>query len=147
MRISSIFILMIIVSGSISCEKEYKRPDHFSVDLFKNERNEQQKRMLSAEEALMKSLLVIKTDKTELVTTPKINNKTVYIYKINGGKITKTTKDSIAFPIKLISDYDLKVNTGKADSATIYLIAPRSYRLLIKEFDVAYQALPSAPIL
>lgn len=147
MRIQSFLISLIILSFIVSCKKEYERPDHFAVDLFKNERNEQTKRVLSAEEAVEKSLLVIKSDKTQLISSPKIKNKTVFIYKIDDGKIIKSSKDSISFPIKIISDYDLKINSAKADSATIYLIVPKSYKLLIKEFDVIYQALPSAPIL
>lgn len=147
MRILSFLILMMISLLILSCKKEYERPDHFSVDLFKNEKNEQQKRILSAEEALEKSLLVIKSDKTELISSPKINDKTIFIYKINEGKITKSSKDSISFPVKIISDHDLKINQAKSDSTIIYLIAPKSYKLLIKDFDVKYQILPSAPVL
>ncbi|SER02422.1 hypothetical protein SAMN04488097_3688 [Epilithonimonas lactis] len=147
MRIFSFYILMIILSLPLSCKKDYERPDHYSLDLFRNERNEQQKRILTAEEANEKSLLVIKSDKTELVSTPKINNKLVYIYKIKDGKITKKTSDSLSFPIRIISDYDLKISKGKTDSTTIYLMAPRSYKLLITEFDVSFQALPAAPTL
>ena len=145
MRIQS-FLVLITISLS-SCKKEYERPDHFSVDLFKNERNEQQSRILSAEEAAEKSSLVITSSGTELVSNQKINNKTVFIYKINNGKITKTAGDSIAFPFRIISDQDLRIKEGKKDSLTIYLIAPKSYKLLIKDFDVKYQTLPSAPVL
>ena len=150
MRLSDFYlyaIMIVILSLPISCKKEYERPDHFSVDLFENERNEQQKRILSADEALEKSLLVIKTNKTYLIGSPKINNKTVFIYKINEGKITKNSKDSIGFPVKIISDHDLNINKAKSDSAVIYLIAPKSYKLLIKDFEVKYQTLPSAPVL
>ncbi|MCD9853284.1 hypothetical protein LUD75_01100 [Epilithonimonas sp. JDS] len=147
MRIQSFLISLIILSFIVSCKKEYERPDHFAVDLFKNERNEQKKRVLSAEEAVEKSLLVIKSDKTQLISSPKINNKTIFIYKIDDGKIIKGSKDSMFFPVRVISDQGLKINQGKKDSVIIYLIAPQSYKLLIKDFDVKYQILPSAPIL
>lgn len=147
MKIRSFLILVMILVFTVSCKKEYERPDHFAVDLFKNESNEQKKRILSAEEAVEKSLLVIKSNKTELVSSPEINNRTVFIYKINDGKIIKNSKDSIVFPFKIISDQDLKINRDAKDSTTVYLIAPKYYRLLIKDFDVKYQILPSAPVL
>jgi len=129
-----------------SCKKEYERPDHFSVDLFRNEKNEQQKRILTREEAVEKSLIVIRSNETELISSPKINNKTVFIYKINKGRITKSSVDSIFFPVKIISDKDLKSDQAKKDSTTMYLVAPKSYKLLVKDFDVKYQILPSAPV-
>ena len=138
---------MIIISLPSACKKEYERPDHFSVDLFKNERNEQQKKILSSDEALEKSLAVIKSGKTELVSSSKINNKPVYIYNIPDGKILKKTSDSIVFPLRIISGYDLKIKDIQADSATIYLTDPKSYKLLIKDLGVKFQTLPSAPVL
>ncbi|KQR94374.1 hypothetical protein ASG01_00350 [Chryseobacterium sp. Leaf180] len=128
-----------------SCEKKYERPDHYSVDLFENERNEQKKRMLTAEEALEKSILVLKTDKTELLGNPKINNRSVFVYKIADGEILKSRNDSVDFPIRIISDYDLFSKRKKEDSATIYLVKPTSYKLLIKDFGVSYQTVPLAP--
>ena len=147
MRISSlhiIFLMVVMISLPISCKKKYERPDHYSVDLFENERNEQQKKLLSPKEATDKSLIVIKSNTTELVNKSKINNKTLFVYQIKSGKSVKSTSDSIQFPIRLISDYDLKVSNS--DSVSIYLIRPLSYKLLINELQVQYQALPAAPL-
>lgn len=130
----------------ISCNKKYERPDEYSVDLFKNERNEQQKKKLSPQEAAEKSLLIIKADSLAPTDHFKINNKKLTVYTITSGKILKSTKDSIGFPMRVISDYDLKVNSSSADSTTVYLIDPISYRLLIADLKVSYQALPSAPV-
>ncbi|OAH75959.1 hypothetical protein AXA65_02470 [Chryseobacterium sp. FP211-J200] len=149
MRISSLYIIytaIVIISLPVSCKKEYERPDHFSVDLFENERNEQQKKMLSPEEATEKSLIVIKSNSTELVSKSKINNKVLFIYHIKSGETIKSSNDTIQFPIRLISDYDLKISKSNSDSASIYLIRPQSYKLLVNELQVQYQALPSAPL-
>ena len=134
---------MMISLFMISCKKEYQRPDHFSVDLFKNEKNEQQKKIWSSEDAMEKSLLVIKSIKTELISSANANNKPIYIYKVSSGKVLKGSKD-IIFPFRIISDHDLKIKLTN-DSITIYLIAPKSYRLFLKDLNVQYQTLPSSP--
>ena len=136
------YIMVAIFSLPISCKKEYVRPDHYAIDLFANERNEQQKKILSVDEATEKSLFVIKSNTIELINSSKINAKTIYIYKINSGRILKPSEDSLQFPVRIISNYDLKLKSKK-DSSVIYLIDPLSYKLLIKEFEVTYQTLPS----
>lgn len=149
MRISNFYIIstaIVIISMLVSCKKKYERPDHYSVDLFENERNEQQKKMLSHEEATKKSLIVIKSNSTELISRSKINNKALFIYQIKSGKTVKSSNDTIQFPIRLISDYDLNISKPNSDSASIYLIRPQSYKLLVNELQVQYQALPAAPL-
>lgn len=138
--------MVVIISLPISCKKEYERPDHYSVDLFENERNEQQKKLLSPEEATEKSLIVIKSNSTELVNKSKINNKSLFVYQIKSGKAVKSTNDTIQFPIRLITDYDLKISKSNSDSTSIYLIRPLSYKLLVNKLQVQYQALPAAPL-
>ena len=147
MRVISFLLIytVVIISLPVSCKKDYVRPDHYALDLFENERNEQHKKILSADESLEKSLLVIKSSKIELISSQKISKKTLYIYNINDGRMIKKVKDSIGFPIRIIADQVLKTGSGRTDSATIYLIAPGSYRLLIVDLGVKYQILPSSP--
>lgn len=133
----------ILLAFSVSCKKKYERPDHFSVDLFENERNEQPKKILTPEEALNKSLMVIKTDSIELVNHLELEGKNVNIYKINSGTIVKSAKDSIRFPIRVISNYNLKIDESKKDSTAVYLINPQSYKLLVKDMAIDYQTLPA----
>ena len=137
---------MTLTSLTISCKKKYERPDQYSIDLFENERNEQPKKILTPKEALEKSDLVLKTDSIELTDNLKIDDKKVNIYKINSGTIVKSAKDSLRFPIKIISNYDLNINSQLTDSTTVYLINPQSYKLLITDIDISYQTLSSAPI-
>jgi len=142
----TILMMLATLSAATSCKKEYVRPDHYAVDLFQNEKNEQKKRVLSHEEAAEKSLIVIKSNETELLSTPVINKKAVYIYKINAGRLMKTDKDSIVFPVRIISGQDLKLGSAKSDSLFMYLIKPGSYKLLVDDFGVRYQILPSSPV-
>jgi len=145
MKTAKFYLLFgtILLSFSVSCKKKYERPDHFSVDLFENERNEQPKKILTAEEALNKSLMVIKTDSIELVNHLELEGKNVNIYKINSGRIVKSAKDSIWFPIRVISNYNLKIDESKKDSTAVYLIHPQSYKLLVKDMEIDYQTLPA----
>jgi len=145
MKIAKFYLLcgIIVLSFSVSCKKKYERPDHFSVDLFENERNEQPKKILSSQEALNKSLMVIKTDSIELVNHLELEGKNVNIYKINSGMIVKSAKDSIRFPIRIISNYNLEVYESKKDSTAVYLINPQSYKLLVKDMEIDYQTLPA----
>jgi len=145
MRTAHFYILymIILLSFTISCKKKYERPDHFSIDLFENQRNEQPKKALTPQEASDKSLFVIKTNTIELINNFKIEDKNVNIYKINSGIIVKSAKDSIRFPIKIISNYDLKINDSDKDSTAVYLINPQSYKLLVKDMGVDYQTLPA----
>lgn len=143
MKISRLLLLMTFPSLIISCEKKYERPDHFSIDLFENERNEQPKKILTPKEASEKSLLVLKTDSIELTDNLKIDDKKVNIYKINSGTIVKSAKDSIRFPIRIISNYNLKIDESKKDSTAVYLINPQSYKLLVKDMEIDYQTLPA----
>lgn len=137
---------MTLTSLTISCKKKYERPDQYSIDLFENERNEQPKKILTPKEALEKSVLVLKTDLIQLTDNLKINDKKVNIYKINSGTVVKSAKDSLRFPIKIISNYDLNINSQLTDSTTVYLINPQSYKLLITDMGISYQTLSSAPI-
>ena len=141
-----LLVLMTLTSLTISCKKKYERPDQYTIDLFENERNEQPKKILNQKEASEKSLLVLKTNSIELTDHLKINDKKVNIYKINSGTIVKSAKDSLRFPIKIISNYDLNINSQLTDSTTIYLINPQSYKLLITDLGISYQTLSSAPV-
>lgn len=143
MKILRFLTLMILVSLIISCKKKYERPDQYSIDLFQNEKNEQPKKTLTSQEASDKSLLVVQTNTIELINNFKIEEKTINIYKITSGTIVKSAKDSIRFPIKIISNYDLKINDSKKDSITVYLINPQSYKLLVKDMEIDYQTLPA----
>lgn len=139
----NIFTQFILLALVISCKKKYERPDHFSVDLFENERNEQPKKTLTPQEALGKSLIVLKTIDIELLNNFKIEDKNIKIFKINSGTIVKSAKDSIRFPIKIISNYDLKINDSNVDSIAVYLIRPQLYKLLVKDIEIDYQTLPA----
>ncbi|MBV6881834.1 hypothetical protein NG800_018260 [Epilithonimonas ginsengisoli] len=101
------------------------------------------KKTLTPQEALGKSLIVLKTIDIELLNNFKIEDKNIKIFKINSGTIVKSAKDSIRFPIKIISNYDLKINDSNVDSIAVYLIRPQLYKLLVKDIEIDYQTLPA----
>lgn len=146
MKQPEFYLLLLFSMVLIACDKKYERPDRYSVDLFKNEKaqQQQQKKILTPEEALSKSMLVLKTDSLQLLGNPRIGSKSVYVYKISVGKILKNENCSVAFPVRIISDVDLLKKKKEADSAVVYLVKPTSYKLLIKDFGVSFQTLAAS---
>ncbi|SIS33000.1 hypothetical protein SAMN05421639_102454 [Chryseobacterium shigense] len=133
--------LLIVLSG---CEKKYEAPDHYAVDLFKDERTEGKAYIMNEEECFDGSELVIASGNVKLTDSSKGRGKTFFLYKVRSGKIMKTIRDSVVdYPFMFLSDQRLKL---KNDSIYLYLKKLEGYRFIAAERNLKYQWLKAAPV-
>ncbi|AZA51100.1 hypothetical protein EG346_24290 [Chryseobacterium carnipullorum] len=133
--------LLIVLSG---CEKKYEAPDHYAVDLFKDERTEGKAYIMNEEECFDGSELVIASGNVKLTDSSKGRGKTFFLYKVKSGKIMKTIRDSVVdYPFMFLSDQRLKL---KNDSIYLYLKKLEGYRFIAAERNLKYQWLKAAPV-
>ncbi|NML72368.1 hypothetical protein HHL23_21645 [Chryseobacterium sp. RP-3-3] len=134
-------LLLIVLSG---CEKKYKEPDHYAVDLFKDERQEGKAYIMNEEECFDDSELVIASSSVKLTDSSKGRGKTFFLYKVRDGKMLKTIRDSVVdYPFTFLSDQRLKL---KNDSIYLYLKKLEGYRFIAAERNLRYQWLKAAPV-
>ncbi|MDQ1095314.1 MULTISPECIES: hypothetical protein [Chryseobacterium] len=127
------------------CEKEYRRPDHYKVDLFADERQEGKAYVMDRKECFDNSDMVISSSALKLTDSSKGRGKPVFIYKINSGELLKTTRDSVVeYPLEFISPQKLKFR--KDSSVYVYLKKLEGYRFLAKEKNLKYQWLRGASV-
>ncbi|MGN7757813.1 hypothetical protein ACTJIV_10050 [Chryseobacterium sp. 22532] len=134
-------LLLIILSG---CEKKYQAPDHYAVDLFKDERQQGKAYIMNEEECFDGSELVIASSNVKLTDSSKGRGKTFFLYKVRSGKVLKTIRDSVMdYPFMFLSDQRLKL---KPDSIYLYLKKLEGYRFIAAERNLKYQWLKAAPV-
>lgn len=127
-----------------SCEKKFKRPDQYKVDLFADERQEGKAYVMTKDEAYQASAMVITSSDIKLVDSSSGRGRSVFIYKVNSGNILKTTRDSVInYPFQFLSNQKLKL---KDDSVYIYLQKLNGFRFIAKEKKLKYQWLKTAPV-
>ena len=135
-----LFILMVL-SG---CEKKYQAPDHYAVDLFKDERQQGKAYIMNEEECFDGSELVIASSEVKLTDSSKGRGKNFFLYKVRSGKVLKTIRDSVAdYPFMFLSDQRLKL---KNDSIYLYLKKLEGFRFIAAERNLKYQWLKAAPV-
>lgn len=135
---------VVIALLCIGCEKEYRRPDHYKVDLFADERQQGKAYVMNRNECFDTSDMVISASDVKLTDSSKGRGKPVYIYKLNNGELLKTTRDSVVeYPLQFLSPQKLKL---RKDSVYVYLKKLEGYRFLAKEKDLNYQWLQGAPV-
>ncbi|WP_264743219.1 hypothetical protein [Chryseobacterium oryctis] len=128
----------------MSCEKRYQRPDEYKVDLFEDEKSENQAYVMSEDEAFDNSDMVFSTSEIKLIDSSSGRGKSIFIYKINSGNILKTTRDSIVhFPIEILSTQKLKIDK---DSSYVFLEKLKGFRFIAEEKKIKYQWLKGAPV-
>lgn len=138
------FLPVLFIGFLFSCEKKYQRPDEYKVDLFKDERSENQAYVMSEDEAYDKSDMVLSSTNTQLVDSSAGRGKSFFIYKINAGSVKKTTRDSIVtFPIEILSTQKLKF---KKDSSYIFLQKLKGFKFIAEEKKIKYQWVTGAPV-
>lgn len=138
-------LLVFVALLCIGCEKEYRRPDHYKVDLFADERQKGEAYVMNRTECFDTSDMVISTSAVKLTDSSKGRGKPVYIYKVNNGELLKTTRDSVVeYPLQFLSPQRLKLR--KDSSVYVYLKKLEGYRFLAKEKDLNYQWLKGAPV-
>lgn len=134
-------LLLIVLSG---CEKKYQQPDHYSVDLFKDERKEGKAYIMNEEECFDGSELVIASSHVKLADSSKGRGKTFFLYKVRSGKILKTIRDSVeTYPFMFLSDQRLKLRN---DCIYLYLKKLEGFRFIAAERNLKYQWLKAAPV-
>ncbi|MGG5210194.1 hypothetical protein ACQWU4_14820 [Chryseobacterium sp. MIQD13] len=133
--------LLIVLSG---CEKKYQAPDHYAVDLFKDERQQGKAYIMNEEECFDGSELVIASSEVKLADSSKGRGKNFFLYKVRSGKVLKTIRDSVAdYPFMFLSDQRLKL---KNDSIYLYLKKLEGFRFIAAERNLKYQWLKAAPV-
>ncbi|MGV0967419.1 hypothetical protein [Empedobacter falsenii] len=141
-----ILTILIIPIFFYSCKKSYERPDEYEVDLFKNERvSNDTVQMLTKEKSFEQAEIVISTNKIKLLDSMVKQGKTpIYVYQLTNGKIEKGIKDSVHFPMNILSTRAI----NKSDKSTkIYLEDLKSFKLLVSDFDIKYQIIFRSPLL
>lgn len=141
-----ILTILIIPIFFYSCKKSYERPDEYEVDLFKNERvSNDTIQMLTKEKSFEQAEIVISTNKIKLLDSMVKQGKTpIYVYQLTTGKIEKGIKDSVHFPMNILSTRAIN-KSGK--STKIYLEDLKSFKLLVSDFDIKYQIIFRSPLL
>ncbi|WP_291115588.1 hypothetical protein [Empedobacter sp. UBA7248] len=140
-----ILTILIIPIFFYSCKKSYERPDEYEVDLFKNERvSNDTIQMLTKEKSFEQAEIVISTNKIKLLDSMVKQGKTpIYVYQLTNGKIEKGIKDSVHFPMNILSTRAI----NKSDKSTkIYLENLKSFKLLVSDFDIKYQIIFRSPL-
>ncbi|MGV0919424.1 hypothetical protein ACTS94_03395 [Empedobacter falsenii] len=141
-----ILTILIIPIFFYSCKKSYERPDEYEVDLFKNERvSNDTVQMLTKEKSFEQAEIVISTNKIKLLDSMIKQGKTpIYVYQLTTGKIEKGIKDSVHFPMNILSTRAI----NKSEKSTkIYLEDLKSFKLLVSDFDIKYQIIFRSPLL
>lgn len=140
-----ILTILIIPIFFYSCKKSYERPDEYEVDLFKNERvSNDTVQMLTKEKSFEQAEIVISTNKIKLLDSMVKQGKTpIYVYQLTTGKIEKGVKDSVHFPMNILSTRAI----NKSEKSTkIYLEDLKSFKLLVSDFDIKYQIIFRSPL-
>lgn len=138
------FFTLMLFSG---CEKEYKRPDRYKNDLFKNEIGANKAYIMNKDEAFEGSAMVLGSSEIFMADSSKGRGKDFFIYKLNSGKTLKTTRDSVvSYPFSFISNQRLKLKKDNADSIYIYLETLKGYKFIAEERNIKYQWLKAAPV-
>ncbi|MDH2206985.1 MULTISPECIES: hypothetical protein [Empedobacter] len=140
-----ILTILIIPIFFYSCKKSYERPDEYEVDLFKNERvSNDTVQMLTKEKSFEQAEIVIFTNEIKLLDSMVKQGKTpIYVYQLTNGKIEKGIKDSVNFPMNILSTRAI----NKSEKSTkIYLEDLKSFKLLVSDFDIKYQIIFRSPL-
>lgn len=133
-----------IIFVAFSCEEKKIQRD-YKIDLFADERVEGKAYVMKPQECFDTSDMVVSGSDIKLTDESTGRGQSVFIYKINSGKILKTTRDSVVvFPFQFLSNQKLQF---KKDSASyIYLKKLDGYRFIAKEMNLKYQWLKAAPV-
>jgi len=134
-------LLLMVLSG---CEKKYQQPDHYEVDLFKDEHQQGKAYIMDREECFDGSELVITSSNVKLADSSKGRGKAFFLYKVKSGKVMKTIRDSIVdYPFMFLSHQRLKLEN---DSMYLYLKKLDGYRFIAEERNLRYEWLKAAPV-
>ena len=127
-----------------SCEEKKLQQDH-PIDLFSDERQEGKAYIMNEKECLDASDMVVSSSNIKLIDRSSGRGKSIFIYRVNEGKVLKTTRDSVVvFPFNFVSNQQLMFKRNS--EFYIYLKKLEGYRFIAKEMDLKYQWLKGAPV-
>jgi len=132
-----LFYFLPIIFVIFSCEDKKVQQNH-PIDLFADEIKEGKAYIMKPQECFDESDMVVSSSNIKLIDQSQGRGKYLFIYRVNNGKVEKTTRDSIVdFPFSFLSNQQLKF---KKDSASyIYLKKLEGYRFIAKEKHLKYQ--------
>lgn len=133
-----------IILVIFSCEEKKLQQDH-PIDLFADERQEGKAYIMKPQECFDGSDMVVSSSNIKLIDKSSGRGKSIFIYRVNEGKVLKTTRDSIVvFPFNFLSNQQLMFKRNS--ESYIYLKKLEGYRFIAKEMDLKYQWLKAAPV-
>jgi hypothetical protein len=133
-----------IILVIFSCEEKKLQQDH-PIDLFADERQEGKAYIMKPQECFDGSDMVVSSSNIKLIDKSSGRGKSIFIYRVNEGKVLKTTRDSVVvFPFNFLSNQQLMFKRNS--ESYIYLKKLEGYRFIAKEMDLKYQWLKAAPV-
>ncbi|WP_288461179.1 hypothetical protein [uncultured Chryseobacterium sp.] len=139
-----LFYFLPIIFVIFSCEDKKVQQNH-PIDLFADEIKEGKAYIMKPQECFDESDMVVSSSNIKLIDQSQGRGKSIFIYRVNNGKVEKTTRDSIVdFPFSFLSNQQLKFK--KDSTSYIYLKKLEGYRFIAKEKHLKYQWLKAAPV-
>ncbi|MCS3868747.1 hypothetical protein J3D55_001663 [Chryseobacterium ginsenosidimutans] len=127
-----------------SCEEKKLQQDH-PIDLFSDERQQGKAYIMNEKECLDASDMVVSSSNIKLIDRSSGRGKSIFIYRVNEGKVLKTTRDSIVvFPFNFVSNQQLMFKRNS--EFYIYLKKLEGYRFIAEQKHLKYQWLKGAPV-
>lgn len=135
---------MPIIFFAFSCEDKKIERDH-PIDLFADERQEGKAYIMKPQECFDGSDMVVSSSNIKLVDQSSGRGKSIFIYRVNEGKVLKTTRDSIViFPFNFLSNQQLMFKRNS--ESYIYLKKLEGYRFIATQKHLKYQWFKAAPV-
>jgi hypothetical protein len=133
-----------VLLGLVSCEEKKLQQNH-KIDLFADERQEGKAYVMKPQECFYESDMVVSSADIQLIDQSSGRGKSIFIYRVNSGKVLKTTRDSVvAFPFQFLSNQRLMF---RHDSTSYtYLKKLEGYRFIAGQMKLKYQWLKAAPV-
>ncbi|MFC3158736.1 hypothetical protein SAMN05443633_11581 [Chryseobacterium arachidis] len=127
-----------------SCEDKKLQQEH-KIDLFADRREVGRAYVMKPQECFDGSDMVVSSSNIKLIDQSSGRGKPIFIYRVQSGKLLKTTRDSIViFPFQFLANKELRFR--KDSTAYIYLKKLNGYRFIAKEMGLKYQWLKAAPV-
>jgi len=133
-----------VLIGLVGCEEKNIHQNH-KIDLFADERQEGKAYIMKPQECFDESDMVVSSSDIQLVDQSSGRGKSIFIYRVNSGKVLKTTRDSlVTFPFQFLSGQRLMFR--RDSTSYTYLKKLEGYRFIAKPMNLKYQWLKAAPV-
>ena len=133
-----------VLIGLVGCEEKNLHQNH-KIDLFADERQEGKAYIMKPQECFDESDMVVSSSDIQLVDQSSGRGKSIFIYRVNSGKVLKTTRDSlVTFPLQFLSGQRLMFR--RDSTSYTYLKKLEGYHFIAKPMNLKYQWLKAAPV-